>query len=825
MKKSIFKKPLIFSLALALAFSSGTSAYAAKHEDAKPANGTTVDEPFRKGTADSNSFRIPALLTLDSGRVVAAADARWNSTVDGGGFDTIVSYSDDNGKNWNYSFVNYLGDNGNTYNGKDSSCFIDPALATDGKKVWMLCDLYPYGVALNGNKDIDPQIDKTGFDDAGNLLLTNDVNSHKPSQYDFYLNLQDLKIYNRTTNTVVEGYTVDEYFNIKNADGTVDTNLFFKDSPYKVQRTSYLYLVSSDDGCKTFSAPKLLPLKNDTEKAYLVGPGRGLYTKNGTIIFPCYKHNGGVEYTSFVYSTDNGITWKRSENTPTSTKSSESTVVELPNGNLRFFYRHHSNVKLKYIDAEFSPDTLTYNWKSEVQTDVIVNSATQMSAILYSSPINNKTTLLLSCPAGPGGNGSTSTAGGPGQARVNGRIFVGLINDNADNTIEWLNPMKVGADGSEFMYSCLTELNNGNIALLYEDHQNKWGSGPDYYFTMTYKTYNLSDIIPDGHVGSFAFKEQLQKAEAVNEESYTKSSYKVLAEVITKAKAGLANKEPKEKLEEYAKELETAIAGLKKRGSIVKANVTLDKAAEKIAEENKYTAASLKALKDAVVRLKAATIDNSDINEEQMTELIKQVEDAINKLVIRNNSNSGNNSGSSGGGYPPTVPSVSSDNKPEEKKNEDTAKKPETQKPDKDKKPASEVDIKQDETPQGDVSKKVFSLPSSKKLINLSALKGLDKTSAKTVKLTQNKAKVDVSIASDALHELVSKKVTSFAIAGKNFTVNLNSKNIKALSRLKGKQITLKVNKLKSGKFSVNITIDGKKLSAKEVAKLKINVK
>ena len=96
---------------------------------------------------------------------------------------------------------------------------------------------------------------------------------------------------------------------------------------------------------------------------------------------------------------------------------------------------------------------------------------------------------------------------------------------------------------------------------------------------------------------------------------------------------------------------------------------------------------------------------------------------------------------------------------------------------------------------------------------------------AKTVKLAQNKAKVDVSIASEALSELVSKKVTSFAIAGKNFTVNLNSKNIKALSKLKGKQITLKVNKLKSGKFSVKISIDGKKLSAKEVAKLKIKVK
>ena len=827
MKKSIFKKPLIFSLALALAFSSGTSAYAAKHEDAKPADGTTVDEPFRKGTANSNSFRIPALLTLDNGRVVAASDARWNSTVDGGGFDTIVSYSDDNGKNWNYSFVNYLGDNGNTYNGQDSSCFIDPALATDGKKVWMLCDLYPYGVALNGDKETTPQR-KSGFDSNGNLLLSNDNHG----SYNYHLNLKDLKIYNNETNEVVNDYTVDAYFNIKNADSTVDTNLFFKDSPYKVQRTSYLYLVSSDDGCKTFSVPKLLPLKKAAEEAYLAGPGRGLYTKNGNIIFPCYYFNrtysGTKEKTSFVYSTDNGESWHRSEDMPVGSNSSESTVIELPNGNLRFFYRHYSNTKLKYIDAEFSADTLTYNWKSEVQTDITVNSNTQMSAIVYSSPINNKTTFLLTCPTGPNENGSTSSKGEPyskGGQRLNGKIFVGFLNDDSDNTVEWLpNPMRVGELNSEFMYSCLTELNDGNIALLYEDHQNGWGSGNDKYFTMTYKTYNLSNIIPDGHVGSFAFKEQLQKAEAANEESYTRSSYKVLAEAITKAKAGLANKEPKEKLEEYAKELETAIAGLKKRGSIVKANSTLDKAAEKIAEENKYTAVSMKALKDAIVRLKAATIDNSDINEDQMTELIKQVEDAISKLAIKDNSNSGNNSGgSSGGGYYPSIPSTSSDNKPEEKKNENTAQKPETQKPAEDKKTASELDIKQDETPQGSVSKKVLNLPSSKKFINLSTLKSLD--NAKTVKLAQNKAKVDVSIASDALSELVSKKVTSFAIAGKNFTVNLNSKNIKALSKLKGKQITLKVNKLKSGKFSVKISIDGKKLSAKEVAKLKIKVK
>ena len=95
----------------------------------KPANGTTTGEPFPQGTGGSNSFRIPALVTLSDGTIVAAADARWNTTYDGGGLDTIVSHSTDNGANWSFTFANYLGDNGNTYNGSMSTAFIDPALA------------------------------------------------------------------------------------------------------------------------------------------------------------------------------------------------------------------------------------------------------------------------------------------------------------------------------------------------------------------------------------------------------------------------------------------------------------------------------------------------------------------------------------------------------------------------------------------------------------------------------------------------------------------------------------------------------------------------
>ena len=59
----------------------------------------TAEQPFVSDvTGESKNFRIPAMVTLDSGRIVAAADARYDMTQDGGGLDTVVAFSDDNGK-------------------------------------------------------------------------------------------------------------------------------------------------------------------------------------------------------------------------------------------------------------------------------------------------------------------------------------------------------------------------------------------------------------------------------------------------------------------------------------------------------------------------------------------------------------------------------------------------------------------------------------------------------------------------------------------------------------------------------------------------------
>ena len=95
-------------------------------------------------------YQIPysALTTAADGTLVAATDIRWDKCGDGGGIDTVVSRSTDDGENWSYTVANYLGDNGNKFN-YYSSAFIDAALVTKGDAIYMACDLYPAAIGLN----------------------------------------------------------------------------------------------------------------------------------------------------------------------------------------------------------------------------------------------------------------------------------------------------------------------------------------------------------------------------------------------------------------------------------------------------------------------------------------------------------------------------------------------------------------------------------------------------------------------------------------------------------------------------------------------------
>ncbi len=496
----------------------------------RPDPGTTQGQPFEHNpnTADSDSFRIPGLVTLRDGTLLATADARWNTSYDGGGLDTIVSRSTDNGASWSYSFANYLGDNGNEYNGSGSTCFIDPSLAvvydeaSGSETIYLLADLYPYGVALNGSGQLWPS-KESGFDAQGRLLLSTDpygsevLGNNVTYTYGYYLDQSSGTIKSIADDTEVEGLSVDDHFNVTGtySGNEVNSNLFFSDSPFKVQRTSFLYLVTSTDGGRSWSAPSLIPLKSASERAYLAAPSRGLVTSRGEIVFPCYSYDNlgstQPQYVSFIYSTD-GVNWLRSVDDPQSTGSqwnSESVAVELSDGRLRFFARNNYTARLSYFDYVPGSGGLSDGtWKAQTVTDVVTNSNCQISAIKYSRTSEGKDVLLISCPTGPNENGSTSSSGDPypNGARLNGKIFVARVNEDSDKTLEWVDAAKIDASGKDkdndsFMYSALTEITKegdgcqpGDIAILYEMNQAGWGAGPGMYYEMHFQTHSLSGI-------------------------------------------------------------------------------------------------------------------------------------------------------------------------------------------------------------------------------------------------------------------------------------------------------------------------------------------
>lgn len=456
------KQMLAGLLAAVLAITALPAAVAAEITEitwgTKPADGTTEGQPFPSGTGGSQNFRIPGIVTLDDGTLVASADARWNHGGDACGLDTIVSRSTDNGANWNYTFANYLGDYGNNYHA-NSTAFIDPAITTDGENIYMIADVWPGGYAINTAPNRPLQGNE--FDEDGNLRLSGD--NRKTYAYHLERNMAEdadensyYVIKENVSGDIVAGYTIDAYFNI--TEGSDKTNLFCDNSPYLVYPTDYLYLTKSKDGGATWSVPTLLRMKKPTEKTLLVGPGRGIVTSTGRIVFTAYEFTDGDRNSACIYSDDGGLTWERGASVPQ--VSSEAAIVEA-DGRLYIFTRHGGyNVSDDWGETwseKKTPDGITYNLGCE------------LSAITYSKKIDGKTAIIFSAPSNTG-------------SRAAGKLFVGLV--ESDGTISWDYEYSVNGE-AYYAYSCITELKDGSIGLLYENA----GAG------ITYTNILITDIL------------------------------------------------------------------------------------------------------------------------------------------------------------------------------------------------------------------------------------------------------------------------------------------------------------------------------------------
>lgn len=450
---------LMAILMVLTAFPVTTAMAAGSSEASKPADGTTQGRPFVSDNP-SHWYRIPSMVTLDDGTVVAAADARWDGGMDGGGNDVITARSTDNGDTWSYTWAGYYGDNGNVFN-KASTSYCDSNIATDGKNLYMLSTFFASGVAINGSSANAQPSKDTGLDSQGRLLLARNGGS-----YDYYVGAVGAdgyaSIYRTSDSTVVSHYKVNGEFELFKNDAYVGC-VWYSNCEFQAKKCQYLFFRTSTDGGKTWSAPSLVNARKSGEKFLGAGPGRAIVTDDGTICMPVYVYGDNTwgsgdasQATSFIYSKDQGKTWSRTANF-TSTGwggsgwSSEAQLVDLGNGVVRCFYRNGKK-KIRYCDATWNGSG--YQWGDVVDTGIDIWGNCQLSAVMYPYLIDGKRAILVSSPS--------STEG-----RKTGAIFTLLLND--DNTVSTEYAKKtITAEGATFAYSCLTVLKDGRVADLYE---------------------------------------------------------------------------------------------------------------------------------------------------------------------------------------------------------------------------------------------------------------------------------------------------------------------------------------------------------------------
>ena len=372
--------------------------------------------------------------------------------------------------------------------------------------------------------------------------------------------------------------------------------------------------------------------------------------------------------------------------------------------------------------------------------------------------------------------------------------------DGKNDTYTWIASSQIVGDWVKLTYTKQIKVNK--VKIIYPDNV-----GDDFI--------KKADIeVKDGDswkkIGEIAGTDKTTvEIEAGKEPVTTEVQIKIteandnwyqIAEFIVEYEEAKAPKpQPDPEVEALKKTLEEAIA----KAEALKSDVKYKKADKEKQEEF-----------DKVLDNAKKILQEDNVDKKALEEIINQLKTVAAALNGKEENNTN----------PPVVPYPAVPAAPEKKEEtKEEQKKPETKE---EGKTPSVTDVTDTETPQGKAKeKKALTLPSSKKTINPGDLKALNSTNVKKVVLPQNKVKINMAITATALSELVSKKITAFEVKGKNFTVYLNAKNLKALNKLTKKQFTFKAIRLKTGKIKLQIIVDGKKLTAKQIAKLKIKVK
>ena len=456
-------------------------------------------KPNKDGIA---SYRIPALLKTDKGTLIAGTDERRLHHSDWGDIGMVVRRSDDKGKTWgNRIVISNPRDNEKARNPEwPSPVNIDMALVQDPKtkRIFAIYDMFLEGKAVFSLPGKAPQ----AYEQIGDKVYQILYKQGDAGRYTIRENGEVFDPENRKTEYRV---VVDPKKPAYSDKGDLYKgeeligNIYFEYSDkniFRVSNTNYLWMSYSDDDGKTWSAPKDITygIRKDWMHFLGTGPGTGIALHSGPhkgrLVIPAYTTNNvsylsGSQSSRVIYSDDHGETWNAGEavndNRPVGNQTihsstmnnpgaqnTESTVVQLNNGDLKLFMRGLTG-DLQVATSKDGGAT----WEKDVKRYADVKDVyVQMSAI--HTVQNGKEYIIL------------SNAGGPG--RYNGLVHLARVEENGELT--WLkhNPIQSG----KFAYNSLQDLGNGEFGLLYEHADNNQNE-----YTLSYKKFNWDFLSKD----------------------------------------------------------------------------------------------------------------------------------------------------------------------------------------------------------------------------------------------------------------------------------------------------------------------------------------
>ena len=262
---------------------------------------------FDAGFHNSISYRIPSLITLKSGVVVAGADQRETIANDSpNSINFTIRRSFDAGATWEdlQTVLSYPG------HGATGASVIDSCVVQERRsgRLIVLIDHFPGGIG-QPNAAAGIGVDAKGryllYDGAGNQYTWNEdgtVTDAAGEKTPYHVS-------ERGDVTINDGGEEKPGGNVFLADG---------EDPHQsllTARTCFLQMIYSDDDGATWSAP--VNLNQDVKEEWMsfcgTSPGTGVQLRSGRLVVPIYYNGEHKRHFSaaVVYSDDGGATWKR----------------------------------------------------------------------------------------------------------------------------------------------------------------------------------------------------------------------------------------------------------------------------------------------------------------------------------------------------------------------------------------------------------------------------------------------------------------------------------------------------------------------------------